>query len=94
MPPVNPSVNSGKLARKSDKPLDVHYKVRLPLVAEKQADRHVVDEQISSEKGLSSISTLIVGAEACMLIVRPKPRPSSSSATPRNCSSSSQSLPH
>lgn len=29
MPPVNPSVNSGKLARKSDKPLDVHYKVRL-----------------------------------------------------------------
>ncbi|GAA5913753.1 hypothetical protein JCM6882_002333 [Rhodosporidiobolus microsporus] len=52
MPPSNPSPYSGKLAQKSDKKLEVHYK-------------------INSVEGLSSITTLIVGAEACVLIDAP-----------------------
>ncbi|GAA5841622.1 hypothetical protein JCM11251_004234 [Rhodosporidiobolus azoricus] len=52
MPPTNPSPYTGKLAQKSDKKLEVYYK-------------------INSVQGLSSITTLICGAEACVLIDAP-----------------------
>ncbi|GAA6023313.1 hypothetical protein JCM10207_006230 [Rhodosporidiobolus poonsookiae] len=52
MPPTDPSVQTGQLARKSAKPLDVLY-------------------HINSEAGLSSITSLIIGAEAAVLIDPP-----------------------